>query len=211
MENDVERYLKSANEQFGDNVLCIYNDTVTLNCTILSQIFQKYSFDFIKDELRDNLFLQLSLTKLIQNSLKITEPFLTNYFKTNGLSLSSFQRLVNSRSLKERSMRLDLSEMIMQFIRPQLQALISPIQTNIVNFLEQVRSFIMKLYVDEESTGFLKTISNITNPIVSQCANFISSIEDSINNAVNNFLYNNGTTPTTTSTGTITTPISITT
>lgn len=195
VDNDVENYIKSVNEEIGYNVLCIYKDRVTLNCTILRKLFEKYSFNFIKDEFHDNLFLQLSLTKFLQDGLKQSEPLFTDYFNANGLNRSAFRERIVLTNLKKRSMRLDLSELVLEFIRPQLQAIISPIQSNIINFLEQGRVLIMKLFVpDNGSKGFLQTLTQFTNTIVLQLADSVSSIEDSINTAINNVIYNNGTT-----------------
>lgn len=189
----MEIYIQRINDEIGYNIIGLYNESVTLNCTTLSKIFQKCSFDFIKDHFNDNLFLQLSLTKLIQDGIHESLPGITDYITSIGLSRGRFRKIVDSTNLRKRTARLDLAEVITELVRTQLETLLSPIRSTIDNVLDQVYDFVMTLYVTDASDGFLQIVTSFTNPIVLQLAQLVTQAKSFVTTTINTFIYNNGT------------------
>lgn len=192
--------VKELNKETGSNLIGLYEDRISLNATTLCKIFQKYTLNFIKDEFHNNLFLQLSLTKLVQDHINSSAPLLAPYLVERGISTSDLKRFVNlehSRAIATRG--FDLNEIITQLVRAQLEAILSPIQSTINSVLEQVSNAIMKLYVSSESSnGFVQVITGITNKIVLQLAEYVTLAKEYVNTIVNNLIYGNDTTTTTT-------------
>lgn len=189
----MEEFINDINGGIGYNIVGLYNDSITLNCTTLSKIFEKYSFDFIKHQFQDNLFLQLSLTKLIQDGVHKSIPGLTDYFTSVGLSRTRFRNIFDSTNLRKRTARLDLAEMITELVRTQLESIFSPIRSTINDVLDQVYDAVMNLYINETSDGFLQFISSFTNALVPQLAQAVTLAKTYVNAVIDDFIYGNGT------------------
>lgn len=198
-DNILDTYVNAINEKFGFNLLCNYNDTITLDCATFGKIFEKYSIDFIKNEFRNNLFLQLSLTKVIKDRINITSTSLTDYLAPRiGITKNDFQKIIDPSSFSLKKNRVDIAGMIngviSDLVQTQLETILSPIQKNIITVLTLLYNFIMQFYVSDSSNNLLKPFIDVTNQIILQIANFATLAENFVNNAFNNIIYNNGTT-----------------
>lgn len=198
-DNILDTYINTINGKFGFNILCIYNDTITLDCKTFGKIFEKYSIEFIKNEFHNNLFLQLSLTKVIQDRINNTSTALTDYLAPRiGISKNDFQKIINLSNLSPKKSRVDVAGMINgvinDLVRTQLEAILSPIQTNIITVLNQVYNFIMQFYVSDSSNSLLNTFAVVINEIVIQLAGYVTLAENFVNRTFNNLIYNNDTT-----------------
>lgn len=201
---DVEAIVKLINLEIGSNVIRIVDNSIFLDANVLSNLFQRSISNLLTYEFPDNLFLQLSLTKLAQDEIRKVVPTLQTFFEESKIQLRDVQKIMAATSVG-RSKR-DLSSIldtILEVIRVPLRLILSPIQQIINSILNSVSDFVVSLYVtDEPNNSLFQFILSITNPAVLKVAEVILNIEDFVNGIFNEILYGNGTSTTTTTSAT---------
>lgn len=194
-QNDIEVLIKFVNYVVGSPVLVLDEDTVSLSATELSKIFEKLTIGFIGKEFRDNLFLQLSLTKLLQEQVKKSVPTMKAFLEEKKLCLKDLQKLIAATTVMRTKRDVDVIGALISFVRTMLIPILSPIQTNINTFLDTINNIVLSFYIETDSTiSVLKIISDFTNPLLSSISEFIVTVQNTINAFFNNILYGNSTT-----------------
>lgn len=195
--NDVRAILKLINNEIGSEVIVEKDDYVSLSANALAKLFQKFSMDLIKDEFPNNLFLQLTLTQLLQEQLKKTTPIVQSYLDDKRLQLIDLKKLVAATSVTRSKRSIDITGLLIEAVRTSLRVVLSPIQKNINTVLDTVAEFALALYVSDEPTNpIMKFVTNFTNTLVLRAAEVVLTVQGYVDVIFNNILYGNGTSTT---------------
>lgn len=96
------------------------------------------------------------------------------------------------RSLSDRA--FDLSAIITELVRNQLSTILSPIQTLIDTFLENVQTVVLNFYYSGNSSNVLLTlVTGVTNSIVTQVVAYIAEFQTFIDDSIAGIIYGNST------------------
>lgn len=196
--DDIQSIIKLINYEIGATLIEINGDNVSISINGLLEIVQDFS-NFVMQIFQDNVFLQLTVTKIIQEQVNNSIPIVKSFLEDKKIPLKDLQIALAATSISRSKRNVDIFGTLIEFLRTILRTVFSPIQSFMNTVFNTLNNYVLSLYVENESeNGILKFITSITNNIVTGVSQFVTGVQDFANTVFDNILYGNTNSTTTT-------------
>ncbi|KAJ8964083.1 hypothetical protein NQ314_005137 [Rhamnusium bicolor] len=182
--NDLQSILDVLNSELGGPVLVLLNSSVVVDVDALEGIIINYSQDYIQKEYSDDIFLQIVLKGAVEAEVKEATTRLRPLLADRVVPIELANEVVSLVNESGRSKR-DINSLILELLRPQIAAILTPIQVQINTVLDNILIQIFSFYTPNEPEGPIGIITsilfNFTNRAILRVAEIIVIIQTDIN------------------------------
>ncbi|KAJ8924940.1 hypothetical protein NQ315_001103 [Exocentrus adspersus] len=196
-DNDVESILAVLNSEIGANVLVIANDSVIVDVEVLQTLLVSQITTTLKELYPNDPLLQIVASNLAQQQVNTIGSNLEQLIAQNGVSVEAISEILALISGGNRAKRDVVTDLLLEILRPQIAAVLVPIQTQFNSIVDLVVNTLLSLYLPSQpSFPLVDLVTNVTNVLIVRAAEVIVVVQTNINNILDNLI--NGTTTTTT-------------
>lgn len=188
---DIPRIVNIINDDFAANILVLANKKLSIDVDNLGTLVEDRAVDFLRKELKTNLFIEYSVIRTIQNYLKKSVPVVKTLIDGKAIAVADVELLLQqNRNPKLRLCTLNIIQIFCQLIRIQLAEVLAPIQKVIISSFTNITDYVLNFYIASESKNpLIVSITECTNAIILRVATVTVSVRETVNVCFNYILY----------------------
>lgn len=178
------------NKHFDGSILILSNDSLSIDVDNLGKVVEKSAIEFLRKELKMNVFLQLTVIRIVQDQLEQTLPVIKNLINGRTILLSDIKQHLQVRNPKLRTCQLNIIQILFQLVRWQFGKTFIPLQSIVNGCFTKVTDYVLTFFLPTMSNNpILASITDYINEIVIKVVTVITSISQTVNVFFNYVIY----------------------